>query len=120
MGNMRFSIIFAVIRPEISEKVSVGLIIVDGEQLDIRYSRKKLNALQWLFSEKEYRFLSKVVSHMRRNKRLNTVEDVDYLTRYSNNLIAFSPLQSIDLTPTDQNKDRLFKCYVYDRMRQAV
>jgi len=53
MGNMRFSIIFAVIRPEISEKVSVGLIIVDGEQLDIRYSRKKLNALQWLFSEKE-------------------------------------------------------------------
>jgi hypothetical protein len=120
MGNMRFSIIFAVIRPEISEKVSVGLIIADGEQLDVRYSRRKLNALQWLFSEKEYRFISKVVSQMRRNKRVKTVVDVDYLARYSNNLIAFSPLQSIELTPTEQNKDRLFKNYVYDRIRQAV
>ena len=120
MNNLRYSIIYAVIRPEISEKVSVGLIIVDGEQLDVRYSRRKLNALQWLFPEKEYHFVSKVVSQMRRKKRVNTVEDVNYLTRYSNNLIAFSPLQSIDLTPTEQNKDKLFRSYVYDGIKVAV
>ena len=117
MSNIRYSIIYAVIRPEISEKVSVGLIIVDGNQLDVRYSRKKLNALRWLIPEKEYRFVSKVVSQMRRRKHVNTVEDVNYLTRYSNNLIAFSPLQSIDLTPTERNKDRLFKNYVYDGIK---
>ena len=33
---MRYSIIYAVIRPEISERISVGLIIVDGE-VDVRY-----------------------------------------------------------------------------------
>jgi len=120
MSNLRYSIIYAVIRPEISEKISVGLIIVDGEQLDVRYSRRKLNALQFLFPEKEYRFVSKVVSQMRKNKRVKTVEDVNYLTRYSNNLIAFSPMQSIDLSPTGQNKDWLFKNYVYDGIKVAV
>ncbi len=120
MSNLRYSIIYAVIRPEISEKISVGLIIVDGEQLDVRYSRRKLNALQFLFPEKEYRFVSKVVSQMRKNKRVKTVEDVNYLTRYSNNLISFSPMQSIDLSPTGQNKDWLFKNYVYDGIKVAV
>lgn len=120
MSNLRYSIIYAMIRPEISEKISVGLIIVDGEQLDVRYSRRKLDALQWLISEKEFRFVSKVVSQMRRKKRVNTVEEVNYLTRYSNNLIAFSPIQSIDLAPTVQNKEWLFKNYVYDGLKVAV
>lgn len=120
MGNLRYSIIYAVIRPEISEQISVGLIIVDGEQVDVRYSRQKLNALQGLFPEKEYRFVSRVVSKMKRNKRVNTVEDVNYLTRYSNNLLAFSPIQSIDVAPTEQNKDWLFRNYVYDSSRLAV
>ena len=35
---MRYSIIYAVIRPEISERISVGLIIVDGDKVDVRYS----------------------------------------------------------------------------------
>ena len=120
MGNLRYSIIYAVIRPEISEQVSVGLIIVDGEQVDVRYSRQKLNALQGLFPEKEYKFVSRVVSQMKRNGRVNTVEDINYLTRYSNNLISFSPLQSIDVAPTDQSKDWLFRNYVYNSMRRTA
>ena len=120
MSNLKYSIIYAVIRPEISEQVSVGLIIVDGEQVDVRYSRQKLNALQGLFPEKECRFLSRVVSQMGRGKRVNTIVDVNYLTRYSNNLLAFSPLQTIDVAPTEQSKDWLFRNYVYEGMRQAV
>ena len=120
MNNLRYSIIYAMIRPEISEKVSVGMIIVDGEKLDVRYSRRKLNALQLLFPEKEYRFVSKVVSQMRRKKRITTVEDVNYLIRYSNNLIAFSPLQSIDWAPTEQSKDWLYKNYGYYGVKVAV
>ena len=120
MGNLRYSIIYAVIRPEISEQISVGLIIVDGEQVDVRYSRQKLNALQGLFPEKEYKFVSRVVSQMKRNGRVNTVEDINYLTRYSNNLISFSPLQSIDVAPTDQSKDWLFRNYVYNSMKRTA
>ena len=120
MNNMRYSIIYAVIRPEISEQVSVGLIIVDGNKVDVRYSRQKLNALQGLFPEKEYKFVSRVVRQMKRNGKVNTVEDVNYLTRYSNNLIAFSPLQNIDVAPTEQSKDWLFRNYVYDGSRKTA
>ena len=120
MNYFKYSIIYAVIRPEISERISVGLIIIDGDEVDVRYSRQKLNALQGLFPEKEYRFVTRVVSQMKRNKRVKTVEDVNYLTRYSNNLISFSPLQSIDVSPTEKSKEWLFRNYVYDRMRQAV
>ena len=66
---MRYSIIYAVIRPEISERISVGLIIVDGDKVDVRYS---------------------------------------------NNLIAVSPLQTIDIEPTEQSKNRLFRNYVFE------
>ena len=117
MEKLRYSIIYAVIRPEISEQLSVGLIIVDGEQVDVRYSRNKLNALQGLFPEKEYKFVSRVISQMKRNKRVNTVEDINYLSRYSNNLITFSTLQSIDIVPTEQNKEWLFRNFVYDSTR---
>ena len=114
MNNLKYSIIYAVIRSEISEQLSVGLIIVDGDTLEVRYSQKKLNALKTLFSDKEYRFVSRVITSLKKNKSINSVDAVNYLTRYSNNLIAVSPLQSIDVTSTEQNKEWLFRKYVYD------
>lgn len=110
-NRLRYSIIYAVIRPEISERLSVGLIIVDGDKIDVRYSRQKLNALQALFSEKEYKFVARVVTSM--NQTVNTTDAINYLARYSNNLIAVSPLQTIDIEPTKSSKERLFKNYVY-------
>ena len=120
MGNLRYSIIYAVIRPEISEQLSIGLIIVDGSKVEVRYSQDKLNAMQNLFSEKENQFIAGVVSSMTNGNKVETVEDVNYLIRYSNNLIALSPLQSIDISPTDQNKDWLFANYVYNHDRKIA
>ncbi len=119
MNNLRYSIIYAVIRPEISEQLSVGLIIVDNQGVEVRYSQKKLSLLQGFFSEKEYRFISKVINSLQRNQSVNSVETVNYLTRYSNNLIAVSPLQTIDIEPTEQSKDWLFRNYVYDRTQKV-
>ena len=48
------------------------------------------------------------------NGSVNSVEAIDYLTRYSNNLIAVSPLQTIDIEPTEQSKKRLFQNYIYE------
>ena len=58
---MKYSIIYAVIRPEISERVSLGLIFVDGDKVDVRYSPQKLAAVRDLFPPKEYEFLSQVI-----------------------------------------------------------
>lgn len=117
MDNLRYSIIYAVIRPEISERLSVGLIIVHGDKVDVRYSRQKLNALQTLFPEEEYKFVARVVNSMQRNQTANTPEAINYLSRYSNNLIAFSPLQTIDIEPTRKSIDKLYKNYVYDGVK---
>ena len=112
MNNLMYSIIYAVIRPEIAERISVGLIFVEGGKVDIRYSQQKLDALRNLFSQKEYEFVSQVVSSMPNNGKIKNVNDINYLSRYSNNLIAVSPLQSIDIEPTEQSKIRLFQNYI--------
>ncbi|WP_028907610.1 hypothetical protein [Xylanibacter ruminicola] len=116
MDSLKYSIIYVVIRPEISEKISIGMIIYDGESIDVRYSRLKINALTGLLPQKECVFVTKVVSQIKRKKRLNTLDDVNYLARYSNNLIAFSPLKSIDVPPTAYSKNWLYKKYVYTRV----
>lgn len=113
MKGFKYSIIYAVLRPEISERVSVGMIIVDGDKIVVRYSRQKLNAIKTLFPEKEHRFISRVVTSMQRNQTVNSTDAINYLTRYSNNLIAISPLKSIDIEATETCKDKLFRNYVY-------
>ena len=74
---MRYSIIYAVIRPEISERISVGLIIVDGDKVDVRYSQQKLDALRGLFPQKEYEFVSQVVTSMPTDGSVNSVAAID-------------------------------------------
>lgn len=114
---MKYSIIYAVLRPEISEQISVGMIYVDGETIDVKYSKQKISALKGLFSENQQKFLSKVVSSIKRNGTIKNIKDINYLTRYSNNLLTVSPLQSVDLKPTDKNKDLLYRNYVYNSTR---
>ena len=113
MSKLRYSIIYAVIRPEITEQVSVGLIFVDGDKIEMRYSSEKLKALQGLFPKESYNFISQVVRSMGRKHSEYTVDTINYLTRYSNNMLSFSPLQSIDVIPTEQNKGKLYRNYVY-------
>ncbi len=119
MNSLRYSIIYAVIRPEISEQLSVGLIIVDNQGIEVRYSQKKLSLLQGVFSEKESKFISRVINSLQRNKSLNSVDAINYLTRYSNNLITVSPLQTIEIEASEQSKNWLFRNYVYDSTQKV-
>ena len=119
MNSLRYSIIYAVIRPEISEQLSVGLIIVDNQGIEVRYSQKKLSLLQGIFSEKESKFISRVINSLQRNKSLNSVDAINYLTRYSNNLITVSPLQTIEIEASEQSKNWLFRNYVYDSTQKV-
>jgi hypothetical protein len=82
--------------------------------VDVRYSQQKLEAIRGLFSPKEYDFLSQVVRSMPTDGSISTVENNNYLTRYSNNLISVSPLQSIDVAATEQSKASLFRNYIYE------
>lgn len=117
---MEYSIVYAVLRPEIQERLSVGIIFVDRDKIEMRYSLEKLNVLRPLYPEKEFDFLQRVITSMPASKSLASVDGINYLTRYSNNLITVSPLVSIDIDGTEDNKDWLFRSYVYDNGKDVA
>ena len=112
MDKLQYSIIYAVIRQDISERISIGMIIIDGSDISVRYSDNKLKALKYLFPKSKYDFINKAVRGLPLNHTITSKNDIDYLSRYSNNLITFSPLQTIKLEPTEANKKWLFDNYV--------
>ena len=111
-NNLQYSIIYADIRPEIKERLSLGVLTIEGDQIQVRHSEKKLRVLKQLYTPKEYKAIASIVRNGLRE--LVSVETLKYLTRYSNNLISFSPIQSIDKTETNINGDWLYRNYVYD------
>ena len=84
MCKLKYSIIYAVIRPEIS-----------------------------LYPKAEYEFVSKAVRSMNRRNVLKNEQDIEYLSRYSNNLLSISHLQTIDIEACEKNKNWLYKSYVH-------
>ena len=113
MESLKYSIIYAVIRSEIAERLSLGLITVVNDKISIRYSDSKLRVLEQLYSPKEYQFISRTIRSLSSNKSISSIETINYLSRYSNNLMTVSQLQGIDLEPTEKTKEWLFKRYVY-------
>lgn len=111
-NNIQYSIIYADIRPEIKERLSLGILTIEQSTVRVFYSQKKLGIAKLLYSPKEYKAISSIVRHGLRG--MTSVDTLKYLTRYSNNLISFSPIQSIDKTQTNINGEWLYKNYVYD------
>ena len=111
-SNLQYSIIYADVRPEIQERLSLGILTIENEKVKVLYSQKKLEILKMLYTEKEYKAISSIVRNGLRE--LTSVETLKYLTRYSNNLISFSPIQSIDKTQANITGEWLYKNYVYD------
>ena len=112
MDRLQYSIIYAVIRQDLTERISVGIIIFDGDNITLRYSENKLNALKYLFPQGKYDFINRAVRGLPDNNTITSRKDIDYLSRYSNNLITFSPIQTINISPTESNKKWLFDNYV--------
>ncbi|MBQ7689968.1 MAG: hypothetical protein IJT30_02095 [Muribaculaceae bacterium] len=95
--------------PEISERISLGLVIVGDKEISVRYSTQKMKALRLLCDEKQYEFVSRVI----RSMHFGSVDEINYMVRYSNNLIALSAVQQIDLDNNEQNRNWLYRNYVY-------
>lgn len=115
---MKYSIVYIETRPEIHERLSVGLIVMSEGNAIVRTSVKKLKAAEFLLSGKEYKFVSRTLADMKNS--VKTEKMVNYLTRYSNNLITVSPLQTIEIDNSEKNWDWLYRNYVYDKSKGNV
>ena len=111
-NNLQCSMIYADIRPEIKERWSLGVLTIEQNKVKVYYSQKKLGIVKLLYTPKEYKAISSIVR--KELRELASVETLKYLTRYSNNLISFSPIQSIDKSQANINGEWLYRNYVYD------
>lgn len=112
MNNIKYSIVYAVIQPELNEQLSVGLIVLDGDKMNYRFSEKKLHAVKDLFTPKEYQVLETLVRNLSNDKSISTLQGISYLSRYSNNLMSFSEPKEINLPYNTETSDWMFTHFV--------
>lgn len=125
-----YSILTAIIRPEIQEKISVGLVLFGNEGVHFNYSTNKMAAVRTIFNEHDYKLFkdylhlveSKVsamaktngqVSFDKRDALINK-EYINYLSNYNNNLLSFTPTKNIDIPATKVVFNKLFSKFIDD------
>ena len=130
--NTLFSILYVPISATLEEKVSIGLIMSDGEQHFFKYSQSKLQAIKGLLDNESLSILKAYLKSL--EKEINVIVTnenklfsmdipskanwinssyISYLSRYSNNLIQFSAPKSIDITLTESTYKRVFEKYIF-------
>ncbi len=124
-----YSILYSVIRPETDEKISIGLIISDGNASLFNYSKQKLWAVRRFLGTDEFRFIKNYITSLNRmineslkNKDQQNIYEIigdkhavinesyfNYLSTYNQNLIWFSKPIQIDIPVNNQVFDMLFQ-----------
>lgn len=127
-----FTIISANIRPEIDEKISIGLLLVCGERVFFNFSKDKLNVTKELLNPTAHKYVKDTIKQIsteviRQNKRhktlfenneaavLNSVFEftyMNYLAKYSNAVLHFSEPKRIDKQADESLIQFLYKKYI--------
>lgn len=136
-----YSILSINIRPEINERLSIGLLMICGEQVFFRHSASKLSVIKRLIGNDVFKatqnYLKLVETSVNSNEaissdnaalhfkieskydRLFSEQYIEYLSRYNNNLISFSKPNFVELEANEQIFSLLFKKFV-DQFEEIV
>jgi len=130
-----YSILSVLIRPEIQEKISVGLLLFDKKKIFFNYSKNKLHAAKSLLQEDAYKLLKDSIRNIE-NKAINendllgsrnskqlvfndemllnsfSPDYISYLSRYNNNILSFTTPKKIDLSAEDKIFKKLFSKFI--------
>lgn len=126
-----YSILSAVINPSTGEKISLGLLLSDGNQSRFSFSENRISLLNDLLDKETRRFIRQYLKSIE-----NVIEKIDinemqtsifeetgknvivnepyiaYLNVYNQNVIAFSKPVSIDVAVNDQIFSTLFGKFI--------
>ncbi len=127
MMSASYSIIFASLRKVTQEKVSLGLVLFDNDIVFCKFSHSKLNALKYLLKKEEFKVINDSITGIEKkmmqssenlffdSQQLFKVSDpsfsidyINYLSRYKNNLIVYSEPKPIDIAATEESAIKLF------------
>lgn len=126
--NTFYSILYCSIRPNIDERVSIGLFMADSNTCYFSFSAEKLHAVKQLISEEAFglmrtslKSLSKISAECRddnfiqshRGHNILRESYFNYLSNYSNNLITYSPPSNLDMELSQVVFDKLFVKFVH-------
>ena len=124
-----YSILSASIRPEIQEKITIGLFLLDDKEVFFKSSKNKLGSAKTLFSDDAYASLKDALKNIEstvkkqiridkkhelgfdKNKVL-TNNYLEYLSRYNNNILTFSSPKEIELEANSSIFSNLFKNFI--------
>ena len=104
------------IRPEIKEQLSIGIIFCQGGKIEVKYSNAKLEAVKGLVPKTDYDYLRRTIFSMATKNTLNSVASIDYFNRYSNNILTVSEIRKVKMDSPSLSKGKLYRMYVYDRV----
>jgi hypothetical protein len=110
----QYSILSVLIRPEIQEKITIGFLLIDDNNVFFEYSKNKLSVAKTLLSDNAYKSLKdalhnvQATAEMQHSKqapadlgfdKLNTFTKsyIEYLSRYNNNILSFTSPKNIEL-----------------------
>jgi hypothetical protein len=132
----KYSILTAIIRPEIQERIAIGLLLIGEGTIQFNYSRNKVAAVKNLLQEEEYKlfkdYLKLIVNKATENvenllenqleinnqSKVFSEEYIHYLSRYNNNLLSFTPPKIIDLESNKLTFDYLYGRFI-DNLEEA-
>lgn len=129
MKHSYFSILFAVINPTTSERVSLGLLFVAANKVVFNWSKQKLNIVNKLLSKEKFKLIQFALKQMGENVNVKNRESVNilpgtldhafseqylnYLSRYSQNSLQISSPEIIEAEYTDELFNMLFNKYIF-------
>jgi hypothetical protein len=119
------------IRPEIQEKMSIGFLLVGDGNVFFNFSKNKLSAAKGLLQDAPFKLLRDSIRNMENTALIeNNKEDspllindplkrntfsmnyIDYLSRYNNNILSFSSPKKIDIQASGEVFNKLFKKFI--------
>lgn len=124
-----YSILSASIRPEVQEKITIGLFLMDDKEVFFKSSKNKLGSAKTLFSEDAYASLKDALKNIEvtveKQIKINRKHELgfdknnvltnsylEYLSRYNNNILTFSSPKEIELEANSSIFSNLFKKFI--------
>ncbi|WEK36021.1 MAG: hypothetical protein P0Y53_00785 [Candidatus Pseudobacter hemicellulosilyticus] len=140
MGT-QYSILSVLIRPEIQEKISIGLLLFNEDQVYFAFSKNKQKAARKLVHLSANKMLNDILVNIEQKLEGESSENaqkrgfkifkkrmfestfsasyISYLSKYSNNTVSFSSPKSINLDISFQNFEKLFERYVDELINEV-
>lgn len=132
--NTFYSIISVMIRPEIEEKISLGMLMISENGIYLNISKTKLSVCKDLLPELHYLGVKNEITsirnyytHIRKEAETNDLFSTDlyevtkesylrYLSNYKTNLVVFSKPIKLSLQVTKEIFDTLYEKYVDEEL----